>query len=266
MQHPEQFAILSVVRSLTRADSSLYSFTFYPGIFLASYVYNSFYTTSVALCATQCLNDLDCNSFIYNNTDTNCSFLYDSSTSGLSNTVIPNLNSDAYVKSSFLSAVSVFAKFANSYIPGHIKTYFPGVSTTACAALCARDPLCLSFESGYNGREGDCFTSQANRATNGSVFRTNSTSSEVNYFELNSGLTRCSPGFISYTNFAPCMPCAAGTYAGSISNSQCIVCPAGTTTPGTNYTSVASCKALFCPYISTGPDATGSLKCTHHLA
>ena len=44
---------------------------------------------------------------------------------------------------------------------------------TACAALCARDPQCLSFESGFNGLQGVCITSTANRASSGVTYRTN---------------------------------------------------------------------------------------------
>jgi hypothetical protein len=168
----------------------------------------------------------------------------------------------------------VFTAFANSYIPGNIKAYYPDVSLTACAALCARDPSCLSFESGYAGREGDCFTSTVNRNSPGVSFHSNSfahlfsfrfaqslhsTSASINYYELQPGLTRCTAGFYSATNFGPnCTPCPAGTYAANVSRTQCISCPAGLTTPGTNFTSIKACMALSCPFISVGPDAAGS--------
>ena len=47
------------------AASPLASYTFYPGIFLESYVYDSFFTTDVTSCAIQCQQDYDCNSFLF---------------------------------------------------------------------------------------------------------------------------------------------------------------------------------------------------------
>ena len=72
------------------------------------------------------------------------------------------------------NALSVFNIYNNSYIPGNIEAYYRGVSLVGCAAICARDPTCLSFESGYAGREGDCFTSRVNQNSSGIVFRQNS--------------------------------------------------------------------------------------------
>ena len=70
VQHPDMFAPLAVDHSVSLNEctfpaSSLYGFTYYPGIFLDSYVYDSFTTTNVSNCATQCKQDLDCNSFIF---------------------------------------------------------------------------------------------------------------------------------------------------------------------------------------------------------
>jgi hypothetical protein len=84
------------------------------------------------------------------------------------------------------SALSVFSSFANSYIPGNVKKYYPGVSLQACAQICARDPTCLSFEAGTSGRAGDCFTSTVNRNSAGVTFISNMFVFEIFGFDSNS--------------------------------------------------------------------------------
>lgn len=83
---------------------------------------------------------------------------------------------------------------------------------------------------------------------------------QVTYYELKSGLTRCSAGSVSPTNFAPsCTLCPLGTYSTSFSQTQCIPCPTGQITPMPGATSKALCAALSCPYVSVGPDPLGAL-------
>jgi hypothetical protein len=82
---------------------------------------------------------------------------------------------------------------------------------------------------------------------------------QVTYYELRAGLTRCSLGSVSQTNFGPsCSPCPLGTYATSFSQTQCVPCPTGQITPMPGATSAAQCASLFCPFVSTGPDPLGS--------
>jgi hypothetical protein len=123
-----------------------------------------------------------------------CGFLFDSATSGVSNSILLSSQTSVYAKLSTSmttqrhrvthvleliplafacpcptdSALSAFSMTPNGYLTAPTPVYyqqFQGVSLTACTALCARDPTCLSFVAGISGREGDCFLSNATQSS-----------------------------------------------------------------------------------------------------
>ena len=51
----------------------------------------------------------------------------------------------------------------------------------------------------------------------------------------------CIPGFISYSGYAPCIPCPRGFYQENFQATDCIACDQGSTTVSLNSSSSADC-------------------------
>lgn len=81
---------------------------------------------------------------------------------------------------------------------------------------------------------------------------------QVNYFELKSTLSLCSPGTVSESGRTPCLPCPVGTYAAKNSQTACVSCPAGQTTSQAGSQSILECVPFQCPTNSSGPDVYGA--------